>query len=329
MNLPIIGIDIDQEFFVACLLLGKKTQTRKFKNMPSGFRELSAWLCRWDVKVALACMEATGRYGEKLAEYLHAQGHKVAVVNPAFICSHKSTLNKHNKTDPNDADAIADYARCFKTKLRLWEPKNPVHKALIDVVGQMHILKKTITAFSNRGGCGIDSEDVRELNEETLNHLKGQLEKLETLRDKLFDQLPALREVRKILISVPGIGGIIADSLSAKIDFANFRNGRDLSSFLGLGSREWKSGKQKRRGKQTKAGNPLIRSLLRMGAMAVAYGEHSFFKEFADRLRKQGLEEPQILTAVARKIILIAHALVRKNQLFDCCFEHPLAKNAA
>lgn len=323
MNKPIVGLDIDQEFFVACLLDGGHTRTRKFKNITSGFRDLITWLHKFGVvSKVFACMEATGRYGEKLAAFLHDDRHQVVVVNPSFISSHKVTLNRHNKTDPKDSEAIADFARCFQQRLRLWQPKSSKQQALLDVVGQMQLLKKTITSFTNRSVCGLETSSVLDSIRQTVQCLEAQLESMERLRDELYDELPELQDVREIIDSVPGIGEVSADLLAAKIDFSNFRNGRDLAAFLGLGSRTWQSGKQKRRGKATKAGDSRIRATLRMGAMAALYRENSFYLAFADSLRKRGLLEKQIITAVARKMILIAHACVRKKQLFDCCYEH-------
>ncbi len=115
--------------------------------------------------------------------------------------------------------------------------------------------------------------------------------------------------------------------MAAKIDFTKFRNGRKLACFLGLSPREWQSGEQKRRGKQTKAGDDQLRALLRMGAMSATY-THPLYIEFAERLRQKGFKEPQIFTAVARKMVITAHALVRKEQFFDSCYTHPLAKAA-
>ncbi len=320
MNTTIIGLDIDQEFFVACLLIGERQHTQKFDNNAGGFKTLSAWLKRLGVTVALACMEATGRYGDKLALHLHTEKYKVAIVNPRFIASHKSTLNRQNKTDPKDAEAIADYARCFKQNIRMWQPKSQDHQALIDVIGHIAALQKMKTMNSNRLQSGIETPQVLDAIQRNLEHLEEELKEMEKLQKKLYASLPELAEVRKIAESVPGIGPVVSSLLAAKIDFANFKNGRDLAAFLGLSPREWQSGKQKRRGKVTKAGDKSIRANLRMGAMSVA--RNSFYGRFSERLEQQGLTNEQIFTAVARKLILIAHALIRKRQLFDCCYQH-------
>jgi transposase len=316
-----LGLDIDLEGFVACLP-DKKAQ--RFENNLRGFKRLCRWLSSLGHERVLACMEATGRYGDRLASHLHDNGHQVCIINPKFIAKHKEALNKLNKTDPIDAFACGDYARCFPQKLRLWVPKSAEHNELIDVTGHIELLVKSRTAFVNRGKCGIVSESVQESIANTLEHLDKEIEALETRRDELYEQLPDLDSIREIVDSVPGIGKVTANALAAKIVFANFRNGRDLAAFLGLGSREWQSGKQKRRGKMTKAGNKKIRSCLRMGALAAVNSKNSFYLEMVERLKAKGLEEKQILNAVARKMIIIAHALVRKNELFDCKYQHPL-----
>lgn len=272
-------------------------------------------------------MEATGRYGEALAEYLFERDHKVVVANPAFIAAHKQSLNQHNKTDPTDAEAIADYARCFQDRLRLWEPLSPVHKRLRDVSSQIVLLRKTITAFTNKGKCGLVDEFVMESNTALVSHLQRELAKFESMREELFEQLPMLNELRHTIDEVPGIGPEIASALAVKIRFENFRSGRELACFTGSTSSEWRSGKQKKRGRQKKTGDRQLRSLLRTGAASAMRSR--FYQPFVVRLRKKGLSKQQIVGAVARKMLLIAHALVRSNGHFDKFYQHPLAPKMA
>lgn len=320
----ILGIDVDSQGFVVCLLFEGKNRIRRFRNCKSGFDELLVWLAKAGCNQILACMEATGRYGEELAERLHRSGNSVVVANPSLIAKHRGTLNQQNKTDPKDAEVIADYARCFASNLRLWEPLSEVHKQLRDVLGQIHILKKTRTAFSNRALSGLVDETVRQSTKNMIESVTEQIAEMEILRDKLFEQLPSLQRTREILDQVPGIGPEIADALAAKITFENFPSGRELSCFLGLSSSEWKSGKQKRRGKQKKTGDPHLRSLLRQGAVAAKRSK--FFRKFVENLKRKGLQDKQIVGAVARKMLLIAHALVRNKQAFDPYYKHPLAR---
>lgn len=322
-NSPILGIDVDKEFLVVFLMLAESTRTETFRNNKTGIRSLITWLKKLSSDVVLVCLESTGRYGELVSTLLFEQGHKVCVLNPVWIARHKEALNRINKTDPGDAEAIADYARCFSHRLRPWKPLDPDRLRLRDVVGQIQLLKKHLTAFSNRGGCGLEFDEVKRSNAETIEFLKNKIKELQALRKQLYDSLPALRKIREFLDSSPCIGPEIADALIVKVDFQDFLNGRQLACYLGCASSEWKSGKQERKGKQKKTGDPGLRSLIRQGA-ASGLRSH-YFRPFVNRLRQKGLSDGQIVGAIARKMLLIAHAVVRKETYFDPLYTNPIS----
>jgi transposase len=326
MIFPKLGNDVSKRSFDACLLIDNKPKKRKFDNSESGFSALSQWLSGHDVTRVHACMEATGRYGDKLAAYLYDQGHKVSVINPKRIKNHAAALGKLNKTDATDAYVIAHYAQCHDP--HDWQPKPDIQLELSDTVGQMALLKKAIVAFENRGQCGLVSASIAATNDTTLVFLRKQLDELQNRAAELLEQDAQLKKNAEILDSVPGMGPVIALALVAKIDFTRFQNGRELACVLGISPRVWQSGETiRRRGKITKAGDDQLRALLRCGAMSDTY-TCPLYIQFADRLRQKGLREGQVIAAVARKMILTAHALVRKQQLFDACYIHPLAKAA-
>ena len=50
-----------------------------------------------------ACLEATGRYYEPLAEDLHTAGHLVSVINPARLKAFAQATLTRTKTDRTDA----------------------------------------------------------------------------------------------------------------------------------------------------------------------------------------------------------------------------------
>lgn len=324
----ILGIDVSKDNFCVHLLHpGGRHFSYTFDNTNDGFKKLVGWLRELGAKDVLACMEATGRYGEALAKFLHKRKFKVVVANPAFVSKHKESLNKHNKTDPTDSEAIADYARCFESKLRLWQPLSPLQERLRDVQGQIAKLKKAKTMFTNRGKCGLNCDDVIESNAELIVFLDAQIKTMEALREELFEQLPALQEIREIVDQVPGIGVETASAIAAKIRLEDFRDGRQLAIFLGCSSSEWRSGKLKKRGKQKKTGDSDLRWLVRQGAAAAL--RCSFYRDFIQRLRNKGLKESQIITALARKILIIAHALWRRKEPFDRFYVHSLCSKKA
>jgi transposase len=66
----------------------------KITNDMQGFKKLTEWLESQGISYVKACMEATGRYGEKVAGYLYECGHDVHVINPTCIRTCKLTHSK-------------------------------------------------------------------------------------------------------------------------------------------------------------------------------------------------------------------------------------------
>lgn len=92
----ILGIDISKKDLSLALLSKGTCKKNKLPNTQEGFEELTQWLYKQGVNKIKACMEATGSYGEKLADYLYAEGHGVHIINPACIKAFaKSKLSRH------------------------------------------------------------------------------------------------------------------------------------------------------------------------------------------------------------------------------------------
>jgi transposase len=130
MSEGVLGIDISKGKFDVELRFDDKKLKRKFDNTAKGYRLLDGWLRSLHITKVHACMEATGVYGEPLAEFLYERGHKVSVVNPLRIKKYAESDLKRNKTDTakvvleqlplNDASTTADF--CQKKDPEAWHP---------------------------------------------------------------------------------------------------------------------------------------------------------------------------------------------------------------
>ena len=80
-----LGIDISKDKLDAALYQAGQYRLATFTNSRDGHRRLAGWLKKRRAKEAHVCIEATGRYGEGVARYLHARGYPVSLVNPARI----------------------------------------------------------------------------------------------------------------------------------------------------------------------------------------------------------------------------------------------------
>lgn len=87
--------------------------------------------------------------------------------------------------------------------------------------------------------------------------------------DREIKSLSGGDKTSRILQTMPGIGLIVAAAMIAVIGHpARFRNGRDMSAYLGLVPSQHTSGDKIRLGKITKRGDSGLRSLLVEGARA-------------------------------------------------------------
>ena len=114
-------------------------------------------------------------------------------------------------------------------------------------------------------------------------------------------------------MTAPGIGPITALTYRATVDTIDrFADAGSASAFFGLVPREDSSGERQRRGRITKAGPPMARSLLIQAAWVVwrqraAGGQlHAWVLRLADRRGKR-----IAIVALARRLSRILYAMWR------------------
>lgn len=117
------------------------------------------------------------------------------------------------------------------------------------------------------------------------------------------------------LLSVPGIGAITAMGLIAEIvDFSRFKNSSDFCSYLGLCPWEDSSGdKMRTKGMQPRC-NKHLRPLIIEASWTAIRNSPQLFHYYSKHAKKG---PTKAIVKVARKIALMAKALVLKNELYD------------
>ncbi len=144
----ILGVDIAKRKFDVALLLNQKLKHKVFANNQEGFSELIGWLEKYGVHHAYVCMEASSRYGEELAIYLHDAGYTVSVVNPARIKGFAQSELLRIKNDKVDAGVIARF--CDKMRPEAWSPLPPEVRRLQALVRRVDALIVMRTQELNR-----------------------------------------------------------------------------------------------------------------------------------------------------------------------------------
>lgn len=316
MEVYILGIDIAKAKFDVALLLGERAVHRVFPNNANGFAALKGWLRRRGVTQLHACMEATGRYWEALAAYLHDAGYIVSVVNPRRVKSFWESELQRQKTDRVDAGVIARFCRAAHPDR--WTPPAAELRELQELVRRLHALKGMETQEKNRLSNPGMSPVVQAGIESHLAYLGEQIKEVERTIREHINAHPQLKEQRDLLISIPGIGETTAALLLGELgEVHNYTSGRQVTAHAGLTPQQFQSGSSIRgKPRLSKMGNVHLRRGLYMCAI-VAKHHNPAIKAFCDRLLAQGKPTMLVIAAAMRKLLLIAFAVLKSQTPFN------------
>jgi len=313
----ILGIDVSKAKLDVCLLRDdQRPATKTLANTLTGFEQLAQWLQQRQVNELHACLEATGRYGEEVALFLHDQGYTVSVVNPAQIKAHAQSQMQRNKTDKLDAALIADF--CRKQQPPAWTPPDPAERELQALVRHYDDLKVALQQHRNRLEAGIASSLVIAQLQAQITLIQQQMDEvLRQINDHL-DQHPDLKRQRDLLTSIPGLGNLTAAQLLAECrDIRRFQDVRQLVAFAGLNPKHRQSGSSVRGYPHiSKMGRASLRAALYMPAVT-AMRYNPILRAFAERLRQRGVRGKAVVAAVMRKLLHLVYGILKSGQPFD------------
>lgn len=311
-----LGIDISKDKLDVALYQADSYQLATFSNDKDGCRRLNKWLKKHKAKAAHVCIEATGRYGESVALYLHDRGYAVSVVNPARIKAYADSQLQRNKTDRQDAKVIAHFGATQSPNL--WLPPPSEVQELQALVRRLEVLKADRTRELNRQQSGLTSEIVLANIEAHIAFLNDQIAAIEQRIRDLFNQHPDLRQQRELLTSIPGIGETTAANFIAEVaDINRFESAAQLAAYAGLTPRHHDSGSSvHRRGRLVKTGNVHFRTALYMPALT-AMRYNPIVQALVARLTARGKKRMTIVGAVMRKLVHLAFGVLKHQRPFD------------
>lgn len=316
--MDIVGIDIGKAKFDAALLIGERVRHGAFSNTEAGFEQLLAWLGRHRPDPAAplhACMEATGNWGLDLAAFLHGRGVRVSVVNPARIKAYGASELARNKTDRLDAALAARFCRAHAPSA--WTPPTAGLRELRELVRRCDALKAARVQELNRRAAGFASPAVAASIKAHIDWLDEQIEAVMGEVRRLVAADPVLSKNFALLRSITGFGEVSAVVLLAELPTIAEFTPKALAAFAGLSPSEHSSGASVRRpGKISRIGDRRLRGILYMCALS-AKRTNKAMADFVRRMTDAGKPPKVILVAVARKLLVYAHAVVRTQRPFQ------------
>lgn len=308
----ILGIDVAKSKLDVALMIGDRTLVKRFDNNKKGFKLVQGWLASLHIEQVHACLEATGTYGEAIAEFLYEHGHRVSVVNPFQIKSHANSQLRRNKTDKADARIIADF--CLKAETQDWKPLPPEVKELQALTRRIEALAEMLQMEENRKEIAPDA--ARPSIDRMIETLKNEIDSITRLIKDHIDNNPNLKRQSDLLQTIPGIGEKSVRLLLGELQFGQFKSARDLAAHAGVTPRKSQSGTSLNSTRLSKIGSSRIRKALYFPAItALKYNE--VIKQFAQRLSQNGKTPMQIICAVMRKLLHIAYGVIKNDRHFD------------
>lgn len=154
---------------------------------------------------------------------------------------------------------------------------------------------------------------------ENLRFYRKQLLKIKkTLRNFCRSDRDLADSVR-FLLSLPGIGWVIATMLLARIgDWRNLKNVRELGGFIGLTPCENSTGEDVNKGNITRSGDSYLRNILIEGAWSAINKDPElaeFYQRVYDRHPKDRAARKAIV-AVARKLTTRIYAVLTQRRIY-------------
>jgi transposase len=203
------------------------------------------------------------------------------------------------------------------------------------LVSEGQILPRGASCWTQIGVARLQ-EMARPLSEVSMDELwRGQLHiELRQLREvqqeisaaeEKLDAIAASDRRIKLLRTIPGVGPRLAEAIVALLDRPErFRHAREVSAYIGMVPKELDSGETIRRGRITKQGSRLVRSLLVEVAWA-GLRYNPWVRETYQRISGGKKSRKKIaIVAVGRRLLVRCWAMLRDGT----SWRPPLAKAA-
>lgn len=317
-----LGIDVAKATFHAALA-GDDALPRDWNKLPhadfahsaDGMKDLAQWVKKQGIAVDGVCIEATGRLSQRWMELAQNRFGEVSMINPAYGVAYGKSLGIRSKNDRIDACVLATYGRQHNPATV--RPVSAEHRELRELSRTLQVLKSQYQANRQRLADGPASQSAQKSLERVLKTLAAEITQLRAEMKVLVGKNDALAEDVRRIKTIKGIGMHTAILLVAEFGDLRAYNRDELVALAGLYPREHSSGasvhKKSRLAKNSKT---QVRSVLYMCAMS-AIRSNPHLRAFSKRLTKKHKEPMQILAAVMRKLLLIAHALIVTGKDYD------------
>jgi transposase len=304
MSRILIGVDVCKDFLDAHARPAGLHQ--RFDNTPAGIEQFVAWVRT--VTPERVVFESTGPYQKAAVGALLAAGLPAVVVNARQVRDFAKGTGQLAKTDTIDAGILAHFGEVVATVVRPLPPKEVLEfRDLCDRRGQ---LVRMLAAEKNHRHAARDaSAKVVKNIDKHIAFLQRQIEDLEERMDGIVSASETFKAKDELLQSIVGIGPQVSRTLLVHLPELGQGSRQTIAALVGLAPFADDSGSS-RRIRHIRGGRGKVRMALYQAAVA-AIRYCATMKSFYASLKARGKASKVALIAVARKLLVLANALLR------------------
>lgn len=300
-----IGIDIGKFNFAVAIHESKKVNF--YDNTSTGIKQ---FLSEFDqfLPNSLCILEPTGGYEINVMKALHHKGVSFHRAHTRKVKNFIRSFGNEAKTDKLDALVLAKYGYERHKSLDKCLPTGEEASKLYELVQRRNDMKQMLVAEKNR----LKSpriERIKESIQRMIEIFSKEIEEITQEINELISQDRLLAKKKSLLKTIPGIGNIIANELLVLLPELGATTRCQIASLVGLAPIAKDSGRLKGY-RRTGHGRQGIKPLLFLAAMA-ARNSNTPLKAFYENLVARGKCKMVALTALMRKIIVIANARLK------------------
>ncbi|MER9946076.1 IS110 family transposase [Mesorhizobium sp. M0092] len=300
-----LGIDISKDRLDVHLL--PEGTERQFANDANGLRELLRWLA--PLAPNRIVYEATGAYHRLLECTLGAKGLPLVKMNPQHTRAFAKAAGRLSKTDRIDAAMLARFGELMTPQIR--PIRGDTLDTLCELVAARRALVKDRTAAQNRQK-NLTIPLLKRQAEQRLRQITTQINAIDAECRTLVAREPDLVRRFDILTSIPGLGEVTAFAIIADMPELGTLANKQVASLAGLAPVDRQSGQWK--GKCfIRGGRSSVRQALYMPALVAVRFNQSLKTKYQD-LRDGGKPAKLAITAIMRKLVVLANALIRDDR---------------
>ena len=225
----------------------------------------------------------------------------------AFIVSHGGRA----KTDRIDAAWLSRYGRDRAGQLKAWRAPEPEREAFAELLRhRQELIAQRVQAKNRRGAPG--GAWLRPLLDEQIAFFTDQIRRIDAQLKQLIEAVPDLARDEHALRAIPGVGPVAARTLLALLPELGQLGPKQAASLAGLAPHPHESGQTRQR-RRMSGGRTGLRPVLFMAALTAARS-HPALAAVYQRLLLAGKPKRLALAAIARKLVVIANAVLRDTR---------------